>query len=525
MAETFTEAQTRHTLELQQLLTEQVPDIDVSIGTVLYDLVVKPAAATYASQDVDLQTFRDNLSLLQVLNAQDPDPIQVDLLLSNFNVTRRTGTRATGLINVFVTTQQNVFIAADTNILCGSVMMKPVRNYVLVNGAITAENTDTQAYVQTREFAEGVWVASILATTVDNMETVLSAGQQCTIETSNTFITRVEVGSTFVGGQANETTLQLLERAQTNVNAQVVTGRDNIRSFLINSTDTGIVTLDAQVFGMGDELQLRDAVNNGGISAGGHVDIYVSTAVVPISVEDTLPGTRDDDGVWSIEIPAATYPGAYGVDRIRHGNNVITDITPILGFAPEGTVPLMERPIHARYSKYQTLVVEFEDDTISPDITEMDFITSILYMPGVATLQDLMNDVDVRSYSFDTMIKAVIPIITSIHVTLEYVSGITPPSVEVLREEIASIINIKPMGTEALYSSDVVYACKLAFPSANVRMPVNLFGKVYLPDGSTAYSTDQNHLRVAPDEGISSENTKFFCFPSLIDVSLNELPS
>lgn len=264
MAETITERQDRITVELQQLLSEAYPALDFSVGTVLYDLLIRPAAVTFANQDASLETLRDNYSLSLVLNSDDPDPDLVDNLLSNYNVSRREGTSATGIVNIYTTSTQNVYVSATAEIVCDGVTLNPVKAYVGVASGIVQQDTPDIAYVQTRDVGGGIKVFSITADTVTASETVLSAGLSCTTDIGDPTITRVETGSTFTGGSIAETTNELLERARTGVNARVVTGRDNIKGLLQNQDTVNV--LDAQVFGMGDTLQLRDAANNGGIS-------------------------------------------------------------------------------------------------------------------------------------------------------------------------------------------------------------------------------------------------------------------
>src|SRR3990172_948969 len=84
MAETTTQKQQRIAAELQQIMTEQVPALDFSVGTVLYELLVKPASVFFSAQETEMDVLRANMSLVQVLNQVDPDPTAVDNLLSNF---------------------------------------------------------------------------------------------------------------------------------------------------------------------------------------------------------------------------------------------------------------------------------------------------------------------------------------------------------------------------------------------------------------------------------------------------------
>jgi DNA-directed RNA polymerase subunit L len=523
MAETLEERQERIVRELQALLSVEVPDSDFSIGTVLYELLVKPAAVTFANQETELDELRNSMSLVQVLQDPTASEESVDNLLANYNVARREGSRATGLINVYVSTTNNVYIEPTAVITCGGTQLNPTKAYVAVFGEITTQDTPDVSYVSMRQFDDTLYVFSIEATTIENTETVLSPGQRCTISTQDSFIRQVEVGSTFTGGSIEETNEELLIRAATSINSKVVTGRDNIQS-LLEGNDSGVEVLDVGAFGMGDELQLRDKDNAAGVSTGGHVDVYVTTSPVPSQATAALTGTRDSEGVWSIEIPRETFAGAYGVTEIRNGTNIYnTDIVPVFGYELDEGAPRITEPIHARYSKYQTLTVQFVASDIDASITEQTFDVDVLFMPGLNTLQEYMQGADIRSYAFDTLVKGTIPVLTSVAVTVEYVQGITPPDLSTLQQAVSDEINLQRMRVSSLESSKVVYALRGAFPAGDVRMPVVLSGKIFLPDGSTAFATDPNRLVVPEMEGVGYENTDFFCFPENVEVTLVEV--
>jgi len=521
MAETVEEKTSRITLELQQLLSEEIPDGDFSVGTVLYELVIKPAALSYATQELSIEEIRANLSLSLVLNQDEPDPDLTDNLLSNFNVFRREGTRATGLINIFSTSSQNVYIPQNALFTCAGIEISPDKGYVGISGDITTEDTDSQAYVQMLPVDANTFVFPISATTVEATDTVLSAGQVCSLtNVSSAFIQKAEIGSTFSGGSIEETTVELLDRASTGINAKVITGRDNIRSFL--DTNTEVSVLDAAVFGMGDELLLRDKANAANISTGGHVDIYAKTNPVPSAVTTTIAGTRSGT-VWTVEISSSLFPGAFGVTQVLHNGDIIDDLTHVLGFETSVGEPFMSEASHARYSKYQTMSITFESDLVDNTLSTTNFEVTVLYMPSIDTLQDHLNGVDVRSYAFDHIVKGAVPVIVQAHLEIEHPAGITPPSIEEIQQSIADIVNLKIIGTEALLSSDIVYGAKLVFPDGVVQMPINLFGRTFLPDGTQKYAFENNSLKVLEIEGLSPDNSVFACFPSGIAVKLTEL--
>jgi len=516
-----TETQESIARTLQQFLTEQYPSLDWNVGTVLYDLLIKPASATFADQYAFAENVRENMALSLVLAQDSPDPDLVDALLSNYNVVRRQGRSATGTLNVYTNSDQNIFVPVGSIFLCNGVQLFPIKSYVGVSGEIVEEDTDEISYIQMRDVGDGRKVFAITAQTAEALETVLSAGLACTSDLGNTRISDVETASTFTGGAVEETTDQLLERAQSGVNSNVVTGRDNIRELLRRQENYNV--LDAQVFGMGDDLQLRDATNNAGISSGGRLDVYVKTAPIPIVSRATLEGTKED-GVWTIVIPADSYPGALGVLGFEYeGSFQSTGISYVLDYDPQGPWPLIESAIHARYSQYQTMSIQFETSAVEASIDEASFIVSVVHMPGVGSLQDYLNDPAIRSHAFDHVVKSAIPIVTEVDVEIEYPRGVTAPAPSVLKQTISDVINLKLIGVEALYTSDVVYACRYAFPDGIVKMPINLRGRVFMPDGTVRYTSSQNHLKAPTDTGISYRNCVFACFPDQINLVLREV--
>lgn len=519
MPETLSEKQERLAAQFQAILQGENPEMDVSPGSVIYELSVKPNVSILAKQEVGLDILRENMSLIQVLDQEEPDQIMVDRLLSNFSVARRSGARAVGTLNIYTRSTQNVSISQAQRFTCGGVELQPLKAYVGVNGTVLPNDTESLSYVQMRQFDSTLYVFTIEASTIDVMDSVLSPGQICTTIPVIPQVVQVEVASTFTGGSLEESTNSLLSRARTNINAHVLTGRDNIKAFL---TDNGVTeVLDAAVFGMGDDLMLRD--NRYGASGGGAVDAYIRTAVVPASVVTTLTGIKDADGVWTIEIPADDFPGAYGVTRIRYGTVPITEYTEVLGFDTQSTAPWMSEAIHARYSIYQTLEVQFSAWDILVDADSASFEVTVLYMPGLTALQELIETPDVRSYGFDMLIKGAVPVVVNIDVTIRYWKGLNVPEASEFQLAIANTINGKLTGEELLQSSEIVYACKRLFPQGEVSMPIQMFARTWLPAGGSVYTTSQQYVKVPVLTGLSYKNSVFACFPNSVNVSLLEI--
>jgi hypothetical protein len=523
MAEDVEQARLRFEAQLTNTITSLVPNTDFSEGTVLKELVINPAAIAHAERVCDLEEVRDTLSLVQVLAEDDSDPTLVDNLLSNFNVVRREGSRATGLINIYTQDTRNIHISETAIFVCGGVELRPTKAFVGVNGEITTRDTESVSYIQVRQFDATTFVFSITATTIENIDTVLSPGQACSMTPANSLVDRIETGSTFTGGTLPENNSQLLQRASVGLSARMLSGKIHIQSLLSSSEDVNI--LDLAVFGMGDELMLRDAANNGRLSSGGTVDVYVKTAPVPSVSRATLTGTRNSDGDFEIEIPQSEFPGAYGVERIFFQENLInTNIVPTLGFTVEDDSPLITEVAHARYSKFQTLLVTFEATSVQASVTETEFEVDILFMPGIAAVQDIVEDPDIKNRSFDTLVKGVIPVFLNIRVEVTYQQGAVAPTVDEATQAVCDAVNGKLVGTEKFLSSDVVFALKELFSLGDVQMPVYMMGKAFMPDGSVVFTSSTNFIKPPTATGISFENSSFFCLPADVEVTLTEIP-
>ena len=137
----------------------------------------------------------------------------------------------------------------------------------------------------------------------------------------------------------------------------------------------------------------------------------------------------------------------------------------------------MTKAIHARYSRYQTLDIQFTSDKITGFTAGQtaSFDVEIFYMPGLVVLQELMQDPNVRNYGFDTLVKGAVPVSISVQVEVRYRQGVAVPEVEEVQNIIASTINGVLLGQELLHSSDVVYACKIVFTACEVQLPFNMY--------------------------------------------------
>jgi len=183
--------------------------------------------------------------------------------------------------------------------------------------------------------------------------------------------------------------------------------------------------------------------------------------------------------------------------------------------------PRVNAAADARYSAYQTLAASvkapFTDSTV-------DFRVTVLYMPGIDTLQALVQDPAYRNPAVSMLIKAAVPVLVSANVVILYRPGTTIPSVEDLQSAIADAVNQRVMRTEAaLNSSELVTAIQTAgVPGMFVRSPLVLTGSVYMPDGRTLHSFTSDRLDLPDAEGVELSNTIYCCFPGNVSITFQE---
>jgi hypothetical protein len=510
--------------ELQATLTEAFPTFNWSVGTAFYSQIIQPWAVNLSSRDDAIDTVKNNMSLIQVLNSDNPDAELTALLLSNYNIAPREGTVATGFMSVYFSGAGSVTISTGTTITCGDTAFVPQKTFIGVVGTITEQDTEEVSYIQATLIGENEYVFVIEVDSVEATTAILGPGQVCTSDLSSSFISSIVTASTFSGGVLTETTAELLERAKLGITTSSNTGKDNIRS-LVEASEFNV--LDSQVFGFGDASMLRDSHNNAGISTGGRADVYVATDSVIQKVITPITATRLSGTLWEAVIPSSLYAGAYGVDAVYDGSVSLID-TPlehVLSFFTDNTRPFVDTAVEARYSKYQQLSVRFYDSaTLDTIETEKVYSFRVLYLPNIDDLQTYVEDPDIQASMADILVKAFVPIEVSIGVTIDYSQGITAPDAAALQTAVSSAVNGRRAGSSLMPASDVVYAVKNAFPEGIVRMPISMQGKIYLPDGTVGYSSDNDNISVPSGiEGVDPGNTKFFASPDLVSITLNEV--
>ena len=317
------------------LLRDAAPNLDLRRGTVLRDLLVRPAAAFYALEADRLAQAQATRSLqLMADSATPPAQADVDAILSNFAVEQRVGGKASGLVRI--TTAYNRAYTLDAGLV-----LSTLDGMQFGPGATYAAKPDADAndwrQLPLLPAADGVNyyfnlpVAALLA----GADGQVPAGTAFTLSSSFSGFISATAAADFSGGADAETLDALIERLPTAISHRSLESRASIDAMLRSSDHGGFgdILQDVSVLGYGDEGQLRDKHNAQGVAMGGKADIYVRTFNRPTYVTLEKRGTLIAPNTYSIEISSADAPGFYAVRAVADAE---ASISPLLAF---GSLP------------------------------------------------------------------------------------------------------------------------------------------------------------------------------------------
>lgn len=270
---------------LEQYLIDAVPNADFSKGSALRDLCINALAYVHAfwTKERDYMKARQSLLLLGALSGADVDAA-VDEILSNWFIRRKTGRQSTGTVTVYLSTNDPVSIPASTEFYkTANLLFYPNAETTLTYGAedmgsVTDATGEIVAYT--------IRVPLISSGTGVNYDITPGAFIEFTRFSPN--ILRVESTDLFTGGTSDETTEEMLDRAETAISVRDLNSARSIDAVL---KEEFTQVDDVTVIGYGDPEMIRDLVaelaTNTRIHAGGHVDAYLRS---PITYAKTFTG-------------------------------------------------------------------------------------------------------------------------------------------------------------------------------------------------------------------------------------------
>jgi hypothetical protein len=419
------------------LLRAEYPSLDLRRGTVLRDLLVRPAAELYALDSARMEDLRTRMSLAALQESGTAEPSDVDAILFNFNITRRAGTYAQGQLLVKVDAARIYTIAAATRFetLDGLAFETP-QLYTIRTGADTDGG---QLELYPANDGSYYFLLPVTATAVGVQYNVVQGTSMDPVASIYGFIT-AEAYTAFAGGLDQESLDAVIARLPVAISNRSLTSRTSIEAKLrdqFDGTDVSIQSLGVQ--GMGDEAQIRDKHNPLGFTTGSRVDVYARTFTAPNVVVIRKTGTKTAANTYQIPLTATDAPGFYAVRSVAEtestlapamnwgalpvvGSYAFTDIRAASGIAQTfHDIDADNSMIETAFSVFQSSVLTVTGVPYSEDTH--DFKIELYTAPGLTDLQEYVDSLAVRNTEADVLVRCPLICTVGLSTRLYYAPG------------------------------------------------------------------------------------------------------
>lgn len=524
-------------------LQELNPSLDLKRG-VFKDTLAYYHAVLEASIRTNLDRYQSARSLKKI--EEDPtlaDEAVVDEVLSNWGVTRKTGTQATGSVTIELSKAQTITVPE------GSIFQANGKNYTAAASFI-ARTAASQVSVNTDRLlvalSNGNWAFTIdVVAEVVGSDYKLNAGDLITpVRRLANYVTSYATSS-FDDGTNIETNAELLTQLQNGVSAKTLSNRATMKALISSIPEFNTVT-NQSIVGFGDSEMIRDQHSVLPISFGGRVDWYLRTQgplkKTTMTVEATLIEIAGgNSSVWQFSLGKSTFPGFYEITGLRNlGDSLLNEgfeiVSDARGYDLTGTgfLPDITSIEESAYSAFQTTTIRFID-TVSTTTglsvgDKKEYSCEISGMPLIQELQTYLSSRDVRSYAADVLVKAPIPCF--VEVSLNINKTVSEPEPDIAGIKTAIVDEINGTGFTGRLDASLIIDRVHAFLANETSVTdLELLGRLRRPDGVVNYLKSSNAIVIPQYSDImvsttSSKTVQFFSEVSKISVNVQtSIPS
>jgi hypothetical protein len=280
---------------IRERIAEFDSEIDTADGTAIADLLVKPITTILQPLVDEIQRISDSQSLR---NASTMSEDELDALVANLFVSRRTGGFATGIVRIFSVEPIDILVPVGAPFLSST------------NVTFLAASTVDISKSQMRLNREGSQYYAEIPVIAENPgeDGNVSAGSIVTAATLGPDIVRVTNPAAFTGGSDRETNEELAARAAVAITTRDMVTEPGIETILLEEFDD---IIHLRSFGFGDPEMERDLltgtgdftlgglqplapINGPSVHIGGKVDIVMKLLGITAEETDmTMNGTAD----------------------------------------------------------------------------------------------------------------------------------------------------------------------------------------------------------------------------------------
>ena len=519
-----------------QLVAEKYPELYLKRG-VFHDLLayfVGGVGGAWVQAAID-RLLRSG-SLAEIEN--DPtlaDDELVDRLLANFQITRRTGTTASGEIVLRLDSDRSLLVPAGTRFSANGLWFITQESYALLPSDSVAA-TETQRVLV--PLADGTYQASIPVVAEE-------AGSQYNVIKGTTFVPEVPLdgvisayaAADFAGGKATESNEELIARLKSGLTAKVPAGRAHIEAMLKAEDDfSDLIAVSTIGFGNAEMVRSGHSLL---FPSGSTVDIYVRTSALPnvveVDLEAVYVGDQDGYTVWQFSVDKDTAPGFYDCIHVRPTNQPadvgsFQILSVERGFDLSSSQTLLLPDVmfayEAAFSPFQTATVRFVDSTKPTGSvilgTTDTYTVQLSAIPKVDAIHNFMAHPDNRMLGCDVLVKAAVPCFLSVRADIYAPAGTATPDTDEIGVALADFVNATGFRGK-LSVSELHSAIHDKLQSGQAVAGMTLLGVILFPDGERRVITSNDILEV-PDEParmVSGNTVCFYLDPADVGIAVS----
>lgn len=523
---------------LEQLTTqlqELNPSLDLKRG-VFKDIVAYYHAVLETAIRTNLERYQSARSLQQInANAVAADSTVVDEVLSNWGITRKTGTRAIGSVTIEISQARSVTIPANFTFSVNGLTYVATQTFTSRTSEGQISNPVTDRLLV--RLSNGNWAFTIEVEAEDvGSKYKLNAGD--TLNPDRTVVSFVAsyATSTFNDGLDAETNEQLIAELQLGLAAKALSNRTNMRSYLRSIPALNLIT-NQSIVGYGDAEMLRDQHTIFPVSYGGRVDWYIrgqeTLQRLAVTVTATCISIAGSTSTWQFALNKNASPGFYEVTKIRRqldanlnsGFEIILD-SRSNDLTGDGFIPDIDTVAEGAYTAFQTAIIQFVDTVtlvsgLAVGQTAL-YTCELIGTPLIEEIQTLVSSRDVRSYAADALVKAPVPCFVQVTLTLNKTTGtmIDADMIDKIKLAIIGVVNRTDF-VGRLDGSYIIEAVHGLITDNISITQLDLLGRIRRPDGTLQYLRDPDSIVIPeqPVKMVTAKTVQFFA--EVADVSVN----
>lgn len=524
--------------QFTQYMQERHPEVELTRG-VFHDLVVYFNAVLNATLRENIDRVLASSSLLKI--TQNPalaDNDLVDQVLSNYNLVRDAGTKASGEATIVLNLPVTTDIPASITFSADDVTFRPITTFTaLPPGSIpTQDNERVMIPVGDGTYAVNILIQAVVDGTSGNVR----RGASLVPDSVPNNMGAAFVAADFVNGRDPLSNADYISKLSAALASKTIGGRKSYEAS-IRGQEAFKDILHMSVLGCGDPEQQRDQHSLFPISGGGKVDIYVQSHTNAQEREYLLEATYIGPGtngtLWQVVMGRDIAGGIYDVVRVstprqadqeeasRPNYAVVQDIRGVdltdLDFVPD-----IVSHEEGAYSRYQTAVIRFEDTDktttgLTVNVSKARYAVTTLGLPLIPDIQNYISDRDIRARAADVLVKAAVPCFTSISFSIRKEANTTTLDVAPIKAAIAA--EIGKIGFSGQLHASVISGVVHKYLTGRQAVgPIDMFGKIRRPDGQLSYVRSNTLLEIPndPQRLVTGRTTAFLVGVDDISISI-----